>query len=110
MEPAALEDALLALASRLGIPVRHETFDKTVFADLGARGGLCTLAGERVILVDRDLPTTDRVEILLRALAGLGWDDVLLASPVRHRLERARRRRSLARGGKRARLRVVKPR
>lgn len=110
MDTHELLDALLALAGRLQVPIREESFDKVLFAELGERGGLCTLGGERVILVDRDLGPTERVGVLLRALAGLPLDRVHMPPYVRERLEVVQRARAAILEKKRPRLRIVKPR
>ncbi len=74
---------LEALLERLDVLVRCEAFDSRVFGDLATRGGLCTIRGRRVVLVDARNPLVDRVAVLAQAAAQLDTEAVFVAPAVR---------------------------
>lgn len=74
MPPAELNRLLLALAKSLGIEVRSEPFPRQAFA----AGGLCSLRGRRVILVDANASRVDRIATLADALSQLELSAVRL--------------------------------
>lgn len=80
MNEAHLLQELEAVASQLSVEVRHEDLE-------GSRGGLIRLRGETCILLDRELPVGERVEVLAGALARLPLEDVFLPPAVRELLE-----------------------
>ncbi len=84
-QPDAIEEARLlqeleAVASQLSVEIRHEDLD-------GSRGGLFRLRGQTCILLDRELPLRERVDLMASALARLPLDDVFLRPAVREYLE-----------------------
>ena len=108
MDPDALLDALYALCLRLGIPVREEPFDGAMFADLGARGGLCSIGGRRVILLDTALSREEKTAVLLRGLSLVDTDNVPMAPYIRERMEKVVQAMREAQPKKKAKLRLVR--
>lgn len=69
-----------ALAERLGIRVSR--------ADLeGGSGGLCTLRGERRIILDHKLDVRTQVEIFAREFAKLPLDDFYIVPRLREHID-----------------------
>ena len=79
MDDEALVHEFLRAADRLGVPVRIEPFET---AAVGG-GGLCTLRGEPLILLDAHAPLWDRVRALADALAALESEHVYLVPEAR---------------------------
>lgn len=75
------------LASRLGFEVREEKLLREV--GYRVRSGSCRVREARVILLDRGLPPSAQIEILVEELAGHALDDVYLSPAARRLLERA---------------------
>lgn len=71
------------MLERLEVPVRCEAFDSRVFGDLATSGGLCTVRGRRVVLVDARNPLVERVAVLAQAAAQLDTEAVFIAPAVR---------------------------
>src|SRR5271166_6547376 len=83
MELGRLLDELTLAAERAGIRVRMETFDPNLSDVKRPRGGLCTLRGERLILVDAKLPLPERIATVAEALAGVDLEHLFLPPIVR---------------------------
>lgn len=74
------------LATRLGIEIRYERFERDALGIRsrgGARGGLCRIRGDLVVLMDEDLDVPDRVAVLARALAGFDLETIYVPPIVR---------------------------
>lgn len=69
-----------ALAHRLNIPITREDL-------MGGSGGLCTIRGEKRIILDYRLDVPTQVDILAQAFSRLPLDDVFLKPSVRERIE-----------------------
>lgn len=78
---------LKVLLERLGIAVRCESFDRHLFGDLSARGGMCMLNGKRVVMIDEGAPLAERVAVLAQAAGGFDLDGVYLPPQVRDLVE-----------------------
>lgn len=85
---ALLFRELCAAAERLGVTVRVEPFDPPALS----AGGLCSLHGATLVLLDLRASPDERLWALARALAGLDVDAVYVAPAARELIERARRR------------------
>ena len=83
MELPRLFDELTRAAERVGITVRSEVFDPNLSDVKRPRGGLCTLRGERIILVDAKLPLPERIATIAEALAGVDLENVFMPPIVR---------------------------
>ena len=71
---------LESLAEQLAIEVRHEPL-------AGPRGGLCRVGGRDLILIDRNLPLLERVELMADALSKMPLDGVFVRPVVLQLLE-----------------------
>ncbi len=80
MDDATLLQELESVATQLAIDVRHEVL-------AGPRGGLCRLGGRDLIIIDRHLPLTERVDLMAQALSTLSLDDVFVRPVVRELIE-----------------------
>jgi hypothetical protein len=76
---------LEGLARRLGIEVRFEPFDPRA----ARRGGLCTLHGAPLVLVDSTATTMEQVGILCDALAQFDVEIMYVPPALRTRLQKA---------------------
>jgi hypothetical protein len=83
MELARLLEELTRAAERAGIRVRLETFDPNLSDVRRPRGGLCTLHGKRMILVDDKLPLPEQIATIAEALAGVDLEHLFLPPIVR---------------------------
>lgn len=79
MDSTRLFDELVAVARRLGVEVRLEPFSTAPTSG----GGLCTLGGRALIVIDHQAPLATRVEVLARALARLETDAVYMTPEAR---------------------------
>jgi hypothetical protein len=86
-EQAAVLEELKVLAERLGYEVRAERLLREV--GYRVRSGTCRLRELRIILLDRDLPLTAQIDVLVEELAAHRLDDVYVSPALRRRLERA---------------------
>lgn len=83
MELGRLFDELLRAAERAGVRVRSEPFDPALSDVKRPRGGMCTLRGERLILVDAKLPLPERIATVASALASVDLEALYLPPIVR---------------------------
>jgi hypothetical protein len=83
MELARLLDELTRAAERAGVQVRTETFDPNLSDVRRPRGGICTLRGARLILVDAKLPLPEQIATIAEALAGVDLEHLFLPPIVR---------------------------
>lgn len=84
MEMEQRLDALIRLAERAGIQVRHEPME-------GSGGGMCVMRGQRVLFVDTSAPPDVRYERLVSELAGaVDLDAVYVVPALRRDIEAAR--------------------
>jgi hypothetical protein len=82
----ALLEELKGLATRLGFDVRQEKLLREV--GYRVRSGSCRVRDTRVILLDRGLPNSAQIDILVEELAGHPVDEVYLSPVARRLLER----------------------
>ena len=83
MELGRLLEELTRTAERVGIRVRMETFDPNLSDVKNPRGGLCTVRGQRLILVDAKLPLPDKIATVAGALAAVDLEHLFLPPIVR---------------------------
>ena len=74
-----LFDELVGVAAKLGAEVRLEPFSIAA----ASSGGLCTLGGRALILIDQHAPASTRVEVLARALGRLEVEAVYMTPEAR---------------------------
>jgi hypothetical protein len=83
MELWRLFEELTKAAKRCGIIVRIEPFDPGLSDEKRPRGGLCTLFGKPIILVDAKAPMPDRIAMVAAALGTLDLEHMFLPPIVR---------------------------
>lgn len=74
------------MARRIGLKVREETLLREV--GYHVRSGRCRIRGEDVVIIDRNLPASDRLEILLEAVGDRDVETHYLTPALRQLLER----------------------
>ncbi len=79
-------EELRTAARALGFEVREEELLREV--GYRARSGACRLNDRNVILVDRRLSPTERLDVLCGVLAGHDLDGVVLSPALRAMVER----------------------
>ena len=84
----ALCEELKQLAIKLGVQVREETLLREV--GYHVRSGSCRVHGQSVIIVDRNLSPSDRVDVLLDGLAGQDFETHYLSPALRSLVETRR--------------------
>ena len=83
MELTRLFEELTDAARKIGIAVRSEPFAAAFPDGRSLRGGLCTVRGQRVIVVDATAPLPDRIAVVASSLAKVDLEGVDLAPIVR---------------------------
>jgi hypothetical protein len=83
MDLERLLEELGRTAERAGIQVRQAKFDENLSDVRRPRGGLCTLRGDRIILIDAKLPLPERIGTMAEALAGVDLEHLFLPPIVR---------------------------
>jgi hypothetical protein len=82
----ALLEELKAAATRLGFEVREEKLLREI--GYRVRSGSCRVRETQVILLDRDLPPSAQIDVLVEELARRPLDDVYLSPAARRLLDR----------------------
>ena len=80
----ALLQELKTLAGQLGIRVREEKLLREVGYQV--RGGGCRVHGQEMVFLDRDLPLSERVELLLDELSHRAVDKEMVPPSLRRLL------------------------
>jgi glycine/D-amino acid oxidase-like deaminating enzyme len=88
VSPEQMLRELERLARRLGLTVRFEAFDRGGTKGASRRGGLCTLRGAPIVLVDAHAPTIDKVGVLCEAIARFDIEVLYIPPILRARLHR----------------------
>jgi hypothetical protein len=83
----ALVEELKAAAEKLGLQVREERLLREV--GYRVRSGGCRLREHRIIFLERGLPASAQIDVLIDEIAGRAVDDVYLSPAARALLERA---------------------
>lgn len=86
-----LLDELARVAARVGLEVRLEAFEAGLREARVPRGGLCTVRGRRVVLVDSAAPLPDQVAMLATALAEVETEQVFMPPIARATIQLYRR-------------------
>ncbi len=81
-----LVDELAEAARRLGLEVRREKLLREV--GYRARGGACRLRQKNLIIIDREQPAAEQIEVLAEAMRGRNLEEVYL-SPAARRIVQA---------------------
>jgi hypothetical protein len=81
-----LLDELVEAAERAGLKVRREKLLREV--GYRARGGACRLREQNLVIIDRDQPPHEQLEIIAEALKGRDLESMYL-SPAARRIIQA---------------------
>ena len=81
-----LIDELAEAATRLGLEVRREKLLREV--GYRARGGACRLRQKNLVILDREQPAAEQIEVLAEAMRGRNLEEVYL-SPAARRIVQA---------------------
>ncbi len=92
MKPEQLTEVLETAAGQIGVRVRYETLGPAT----GGMGGLCRIHGDWCVIIDKKATPSERVSILMDALAGLDTEGVYLPPKVREVLSSRRAARPAA--------------
>jgi hypothetical protein len=82
----AIFQELKELATRLGVEVREEKLLREVGYQV--RSGACRVHEQDLVLIDRELPVANRLEVLLDVLSGRDLGDVYVSPELRRILGR----------------------
>jgi hypothetical protein len=80
-----LVDELAEAAKRLGFEVRREKILREV--GYRARGGACRLLEKNLIILDREQPPAEQLEVLVEALRQRDLDELYLSPAARRAIE-----------------------
>jgi len=86
MKPEQITEALEQAAAQVGVKVRYEAMT----GESAGAGGLCKIRGEWTVIIDRKAAPSDRVAMLVEALAGFDTDAVFLPPQIREALAHRR--------------------
>ena len=91
MDPGRLFDELLGIAARTGLEVRTRAFRGKVAGKVPFAGGLCTVLGRQLVLLNANATAVERSVALADALSRLGLSEPAMSNDARRFLaERAR--------------------
>ena len=91
MDPGRLFDELLGIAARTGLEVRTRAFRGKVSGKMPFAGGLCTVLGRKLVLLNANATAVERSVALADALARLQLAEPSMSRDARRFLaERAR--------------------
>lgn len=82
----ALLDELKAVAEKVGLRVREERLLREV--GYRVRSGRCRLQADELLFIDRTLPVSAQIDVLVDELAGRSLDDIYLSPAARALVER----------------------
>jgi hypothetical protein len=76
-----LVDELVEVANRVGLEVRRER----ILREIGyrARGGACRLRDKNLLIIDREQPAHEQLEILAEALRSRDFESLYLSPAAR---------------------------
>ena len=96
----ALLDELKAAAEKIGLRVREERLLREV--GYRVRSGRCRLREDEIIFLERGLPVSVQLDVLVDELASRTLDDIYLSPAARALLDRVASRDPLRDGGSEA--------
>ena len=80
-----LADELIEAAQRLGLEVRREKILREV--GYRARGGPCRLRDQDLVILDREMPPADQLEVIAEALKDRAHEQLYLSPAARKLLQ-----------------------
>jgi hypothetical protein len=96
----ALLEEFKAVAEKLGLKIREERLLREV--GYRVRSGSCRVGEDEIVFLERGLPTSTQLDVLVEVLAGRALDEVYLSPAARALLERAVTKSGLDNGGSEA--------
>jgi hypothetical protein len=84
----ALCEELKELATRLGVEVREEPLLREV--GYHVHSGACRVHGRELIIIERGLTASERIDVLVRGLVEHDFETHYLSPALRHLIEHAR--------------------
>src|SRR6188768_3669399 len=91
VDPGRLFDELLGIAARTGLEVRTRAFRGKVSGKIPFAGGLCTVLGKSLVLLNSNATAVERSVALADALSSLALAELSMSVEARRFLsERAR--------------------
>ncbi len=87
-------DELLGIAARTGLEVRTRSFRGKVQNKVPFAGGLCTVLGKSLVLLNSNASAVERSVALADALSGLASSELTMSTAARRFLSERRRTRS----------------
>lgn len=86
MDDPRIIDLLEELAERLGLQIRHEPIK--LDEELGSRpGGACLLRGQRLIILNPNAGTSEKIRILAEAVRGFDLEQIYIHPVLRDLLD-----------------------
>lgn len=77
MDPDLARSEFEKCAKRLGIEVRYTA---------GGPSGLCTVKGDRILFIDRNLDTRSKIDVFVHAFKSLDLSDIYMVPGIRRLL------------------------
>jgi hypothetical protein len=99
-EALALLAELKTAAEKLGLQVREEHLLREV--GYRVRSGSCRVRESEIIFLDRTLPTSAQIDVLVEELAARPLETIYLSPAARTLIERANAHEALAHGDRKA--------
>jgi hypothetical protein len=99
-QQAALLEELKVAAEKLGLKVREERLLREV--GYRVRSGSCRVREDEILFLERGLPASAQIDILVEELAGRPLDRLYLSPAARVMIERAVPKNGLGDGGSEA--------
>lgn len=96
----ALLEEFKAVAEKLGLKIREERLLREV--GYRVRSGSCRVGEDQIVFLERGLPASTQLDILVEVLAGRPLDAMYLSPAARALLERAATKSGLDNGGSEA--------
>jgi hypothetical protein len=86
MDEKLLLQELEEIVEKLSIAIRY---DDLMGMDFKVKGGLCSLRGQNVIIMDRRMPQRERIDLLVRVLSQFDLSPIFMKPYIRLIIERA---------------------
>ena len=94
VDPGRLFDELLGVAARTGLEVRTRSFRGKASGKVPFAGGLCSVRGKQLVLLNLNATVVERSVALADALSGLASSELTMSSDARRFLAQRARSRS----------------
>lgn len=88
MKPDQLYEELEQILVKLGVEIREDPIDEGV----NSRGGLCSIKGRRLLIVNRNLAISEKNKLIMQSLQSFDLESIYLKPYVRDIIEQKRGR------------------